>query len=60
MALKKNALRDAGVLYLVLKNVQGVIIKVIEDCALANAIVLIGALYYGLLEVGFEVKDLFI
>jgi len=26
MALKKNTLRDTGVLYLVLKNVQGVII----------------------------------
>lgn len=55
MALKKNTLRDTGVLYLVLKNVQGVIIKVIEDSALADTIVLIGALYDGLLEVAFEV-----
>jgi hypothetical protein len=60
VSLKEHALRDARVLYLVLKDVQGVVVQVVEDCALAHPVVLIRALDNGLLEVCFEVQDLFI
>jgi len=60
VALEEDALGNARVLNLVFEDVQGIVIEVVEDCALADAVVLVGALNNGLLEVAFEVQDLFI
>lgn len=58
MAFQKDTLWDSTVLNLVLNDVNGIIIKVVVDCALSDAIVLIGILNNWFLEISFELKDL--
>jgi hypothetical protein len=58
MSLEEDTLRDATVLKSVLQDMQSVIIEVIVNSAFADAIVLIGVLYNGLLEIGLEVQHL--
>ena len=58
VSLEEDTLRDATVLKSVLQDMQSVIIKVIVNSAFADAIVLIGVLNNGLLEIGLEVKHL--
>jgi hypothetical protein len=58
VSLEEDTLRDATVLSSILQNMQSVIIEVIVNSAFANAVVLIGVLYNGLLEIGLEVQHL--
>lgn len=58
MTLKENTLGDARVLDAGLEDVNSVVLKVVVDGALAETVVLGGALNDWLLEVGSEVKDL--
>jgi hypothetical protein len=58
VALKENSLRDTWVLDARLDNVNCVVLEVVENDALAEAVVLSGVLNDGLLEVGVELKDL--
>ena len=58
MSLQENSLWDTGVLNSVLDDVDGVIIKVVEDDALSNSEVLVGVFNDWLLEIGEEFKDL--
>jgi hypothetical protein len=58
VSLKEDTLRDATVLKSVLQDMQSVIIEVIVNSAFADAIVLIGVLYNGLLEICLEVQHL--
>ena len=58
MALQEDSLRDATVLNSILQDMKSVIIEVIVNSAFANAVVLIGVLYNGLLEIGLEVQNL--
>jgi hypothetical protein len=58
VSLEEDTLRDATVLKSVLQDMQSVIIEVIVNSAFADAIVLIGVLYNGLLEIGLEVQHL--
>jgi hypothetical protein len=58
VSLEEDTLRDATVLKSVLQDMQSVIIKVIVNSAFADAIVLIGVLYNGLLEISLEVQHL--
>lgn len=58
MAFKENTLGDAGVLDTGLEDVNSVVFEVVVDSALAETVVLSGALNDWLLEEGREVKDL--
>ena len=58
MSLEEDTLRDTAVLKSILQDMQSVIIKVIVNSAFADAVVLIGVLYNGLLEIGLEVQHL--
>jgi len=60
VSLEEDTLRDATVLKSVLQDMQSVIIEVIVNSAFADAIVLIGVLYNGLLEIGLEVQHLLV
>lgn len=58
MSLEEDTLRNATVLNSILQDVKGVIIQIVVNSALADAVVLIGALDNGLLEIGLKVQDL--
>jgi len=58
VSLEEDTLRDATVLKSILQDMQSVIIEVIVNSAFADAVVLIGVLYNGLLEIGLEVQNL--
>lgn len=58
VALQEDALGDARVLDAGLNDVQGVILKIVEHNALAEAVVLIGVFGNGFLEVSVEFEDL--
>ena len=58
VSLQENALGNAGVLDSVFHNVDSVVLQVVVECALANAVVLVGALNNGFLEEAGEVQDL--
>ena len=58
VSLEEDTLRDATVLNSILQDMKSVIIEVIVNSAFANAVVLIGVLYNGLLEIGLEVQNL--
>jgi len=58
VALKENTLRDTRVFDAGLNNVHGVVLKVIEDNALAETIVLVGVFDNRLLEVSVELEYL--
>jgi hypothetical protein len=58
VSLEEDTLRNATVLNSILQDVKGVIIQIVVNSALADAVVLIGALDNGLLEIGLKVQDL--
>ena len=58
MALEEDSLWDTSVLNAVLDDVDGVILKVVVEDALADAVVLVGILNDWLLEVNFEIENL--
>ena len=58
VSLEEDTLRDATVLNSILCDVQGVIIQIVVNSALADAVVFIRALNNGLLEVCLELKHL--
>jgi hypothetical protein len=58
VALKENTLRDTRVFDAGLNNVHGVILKVVENNALAETIVFVRVFDNGLLEVGVELENL--
>lgn len=58
MTLKENTLGDARVLDAGFEDVNGVVLKVVVDGALAETVVLAGAFNDWLLEVSREVEDL--
>lgn len=58
MSLEEDTLRDAAILNFIFEDVKSIVLKIIVNGALADTVVLVGALNYGLLEVGLEVKNL--
>ena len=58
VSLKEDALRDSSVLNAALNDVDGVVVEVVVEDALADPVVLVGVFNNWLLEVGFEVKHL--
>ena len=58
VALEENTLRHTGVLNTWFDDVQGVILEVVEDVAVADAEVLVGVLDDWLLEVSVELEHL--
>ena len=58
VALEEDSLWDTSVLNAVLDDVDGVILKVVVEDALADAVVLVGILNDWLLEVNFEIENL--
>jgi hypothetical protein len=60
VSFQEDTLRDTTVLNSVFQNVEGVIIEIIVNSAFTDAIVFIGILNDGLLEIGLEVQDLII
>lgn len=58
MALEENSLWNTGVWNAGFQNVDGIVLKVVVEGALTEAVVLIRILNDGLLEVDGEVKDL--
>jgi hypothetical protein len=58
MTLQEDSLGDARVLDAGLNDVQGVVLKIVEDNALTEAVVFVGVFSNGLLEVGVEFEDL--
>ena len=55
VSLKENTLRNARVLDAVLKDVKGIIIKIVVHCAFTDTVILVGILHNRLLEVSLEV-----
>lgn len=60
VAFQKYTLGDSAVLNSVLDDVDGVIVEVVENCALSDTIVLIRVFNYWLLEIGHELEDLYL
>lgn len=58
MAFEENSLRNAWVGNAALKDVDGIVLKVVVNGAFAKAVVLGGTLNNWLLEVGWEIEDL--
>lgn len=58
VALEEDALRDACVLNLGLRDVERVVVEVVVDHALANAVVFGGVFVHCFLEVGVEAQHL--
>lgn len=58
MTLEENTLGDAGVLDAGFEDVNGVVLKVVVDGALAETVVLAGAFNDWFLEVSRKVEDL--
>ena len=58
VSLEEDSLRDAGVLYTLLNDVDGIIVEVVVDGALPDSIVLGRVFDDWLLEISSEVKNL--
>jgi hypothetical protein len=58
MSLEENSLWNSGVFNSVLNDVDGVIIKIVEDNALSDSEVFIGIFNNWLLEISVEFKNL--
>ena len=58
MSLEEDALRDTSVLYTLLNDVNGIIVKVVVDGALPDPIVFSRVFDDWLLEISSEVKNL--
>ena len=60
MSLKENTLWDSRVFNSWFNNMESIIIKIVVDDALSDSEVLIGIFNYWFLEIGIELKDLYL
>jgi hypothetical protein len=59
VAFQKDTLRDSTILYSLLNDMHGIILKIVKDGALSNSVIFIGIFDNWLLEISVELKDLY-